>query len=217
MSTVRPMRRAKRRAETEAQIKSLALAQLAEVGASGINLRAIARDLEMSSAGIYRYYASRDELLVALIADGFESLGDALRRAIDDPGGADRDRLRAAVHGYRAWSKESPQLFSLLFTDPVPGFVAPTDGPTDLAVRSALAPLTALAAGIIDPDGPGGSNARDLPDQVLASLMSFWGAVHGFVALEVFHHLDWAGIDLDRVFDDHVTTAIGGLSSKQTT
>lgn len=215
-SQPRPMRRERRRAETIRDIKSLALAQLADVGASGLNLRAIARDLEMSSAGIYRYYASRDDLLITLIVDGFESLGDGLRAATDGVNEEPERALVAALDGYRRWARESPQLFSLLFTDPVPGFAAPVEGPTTAAVRAALTPVTVAVAGVIDPswaptitttgDGP----VRYPPD-VLVGLIRVFSVVHGFVSLEVFHHLDWAGADLDAEFDRMVRELVDSL------
>lgn len=210
----RPMRRVKRRAETVAAIKALALTQLAEVGGAGLNLRAIARDLEMSSAGIYRYYASRDELLVALITDGFDSLGASLRAAIGDDGlPADR-QLIELLGAYRAWAKASPQMFALLFTDPVPGFAAPKDGPTTQAVRRALWPLTSTAATVIDPEWTSSSQRSDsvLPAHVLRGLFRIWSGVHGLVSLELFHHLDWAHADLDAEFDRLVADLVDAIA-----
>jgi AcrR family transcriptional regulator len=196
------MRRVKRRAETVAQIKAVAMRQLAEVGGAGLNLRAIARDLEMSSAGIYRYYASRDELLVVLIADGFDSLGAHLRRAVGDAGRPAERVLVDLVGAYRSWAQESPHLFALLFTDPVPGFVAPVDGPTTQAVRSAMTPLITTATQLIDlswaPKDTDPGTA--FTPHVLSGLLRIWSVVHGFVSLELFHHLDWSRADLDAEF-----------------
>jgi AcrR family transcriptional regulator len=207
------MRRVKRRAETVAAIKSLALTQLAEVGGAGLNLRAIARDLEMSSAGIYRYYASRDELLVALITDGFDSLGARLRSAVSDDAAPADQQLIELLGAYRTWAKESPQMFALLFTDPVPGFAAPKDGPTTQAVRRALWPLTSTAAAVIDPTWAHGPRHGDgaLPAHVLSGLFRVWSGVHGLVSLELFHHLDWAHADLDAEFDRLVTDLVEQL------
>lgn len=103
----------------------------------------------MSSAGIYRYYASRDELALALIRMGFDSLGEALRSGIEEiADGAAKERLGAAMRRYRWWASTQPHLFSLVFTDPIPGFVAPPDGPSDAAVRSALAPVVDLCVDV---------------------------------------------------------------------
>ena len=63
------------------RIKALALTQLAESGAGSLSLRAIARELNLVSSAIYRYYASRDELLTALIVDAYGDLADRLEEA----------------------------------------------------------------------------------------------------------------------------------------
>ena len=52
----------------------------------GLSLRAVARELGMVSSGIYRYVASRDELLTMLIIEAYDALGATGR------GGRRRDR-----------------------------------------------------------------------------------------------------------------------------
>ena len=64
-----------------ARIKGLALTQLAESGAATLSLRAIARELNLVSSAIYRYYASRDELITALIVDAYADLATRLEEA----------------------------------------------------------------------------------------------------------------------------------------
>ena len=71
------------------RIKSLALTQLAETGAGSLSLRAIARELNLVSSAIYRYYASRDDLLTALIVDAYGDLADRLEEAGGSSRGAD--------------------------------------------------------------------------------------------------------------------------------
>lgn len=209
-----PTRRAKRREETLAEIRDLAFAQLAEVGPSGLNLRAIARSMGMSSAGIYRYFESRDDLLVALITAGFDSLGEALRSSVAASSGSSVERLIEAFRAYRRWAHERPQVFALLFTDPVPDFLAPADGPTVQAVRVALSPLVRIGAEAAGVDVPAGEvvMAQRLPGDHVADVVQVWASVHGFVCLEVFHHLDWADLDLDAAFDQHVHTAVERLA-----
>lgn len=217
-STVTPTRRSKRREETLNEISELALAQLAEVGPNGLNLRAIARDMGMSSAAIYRYYESRDDLLVSLISDGFDSLGRALRDTIEVSTGSPTARLADAFRRYRRWAHEQPQMFALLFTDPVPGFSAPEDGPTVAAVVWAMSPLVVVGAeafgvelspGVtVTTSGGGAVSAQNLPDPVRSALLQVWASVHGFVCLEVFHHLDWADLDLPATFDLHVDSCL---------
>ena len=58
--------RARARAEVRGAILATASAHLAEHGAVDLSLRAVARDLGMASSAMYRYFASRDELLVGV-------------------------------------------------------------------------------------------------------------------------------------------------------
>ncbi|HVT66303.1 MAG TPA: helix-turn-helix domain-containing protein, partial [Trebonia sp.] len=74
--------RERARAELTREIKEEARRQLAAVGADGLSLRAVARELGMVSSALYRYYPSRDDLLTALIIDAYNALGDAAERAI---------------------------------------------------------------------------------------------------------------------------------------
>ncbi len=62
--------RARVRAEMTDEIKNVARRHLATDGAN-LSLRAVARDLGMASSAVYRYFASRDELLTALIIDAY--------------------------------------------------------------------------------------------------------------------------------------------------
>src|SRR5690348_11684700 len=72
--------RARVRAEMTDEIKRVALRHLATDGAA-LSLRAVARDMGMVSSAIYRYFASRDELLTALIIDAYDAMGAAAEKA----------------------------------------------------------------------------------------------------------------------------------------
>ena len=73
--------RARVRAEMTEEIKATARRHLAEQGAPNLSLRAVAREVGLVSSAVYRYFASRDELLTALILDAYNSLGEAAERA----------------------------------------------------------------------------------------------------------------------------------------
>ena len=205
---VRQTPRARRRELTEAEIKSHAFAQLRSSGPAGISLRAIAREMDMSSAAIFRYYASHDDLVLALIVDAFDALGATLAAAEATPGTPD-ERFVAAIHAYRNFARTSPHLYALVFTDSIPGFVAPPEGPTAAAARDAMAPFSRLARAICGQSAaaePSRSDADFLP-----IVMRAWGRWHGLVSLEVFHHLDWTGLELDRLFAAEVDSIMTDL------
>jgi AcrR family transcriptional regulator len=130
--------RERARAELTREIKEAARRQLAAVGANGLSLRAVSRELGMASSALYRYYPSRDDLLTALIIDAYTALGEAAERAIadvragaDTGAGAGRARWVAACHAIRAWAVANPHEYALIYGSPVPGYRAPeaTIGP----------------------------------------------------------------------------------------
>src|ERR1700722_3673681 len=69
------------RAELTREITDVARAQLATEGAGALSLREGARDVGMVSSAIYRYFPSRDDLLTALIVDGYNAIGEAAEQA----------------------------------------------------------------------------------------------------------------------------------------
>jgi AcrR family transcriptional regulator len=73
--------RERARAEITREITEAARRHLAIDGAAALSLRAIARDLGMASSAVYRYVASRDDLLTRLIIEAYDSLGAAAEKA----------------------------------------------------------------------------------------------------------------------------------------
>src|SRR5439155_24329940 len=120
--------RARVRAELIEEIKNAARRQIATEGAS-LSLRAVARELGMVSSALYRYFASRDDLLTALIIDAYNAMGEASERA--DEGIADRTdvlgRWLAVARSLRAWALAFPHEYALIYGSPVPGYAAPQD------------------------------------------------------------------------------------------
>jgi AcrR family transcriptional regulator len=108
--------RARVRAEMTDEIKAVARRHLATDGAN-LSLRAVARDMGMVSSALYRYFASRDELLTALILDAYNALGEAVEKA--DAAVADRSQLRgrwlAGGRALRGWALANPAEYALLY------------------------------------------------------------------------------------------------------
>jgi AcrR family transcriptional regulator len=120
--------RARVRAEMIGEIKSAARRRLATDGAN-LSLRAIARELGLVSSALYRYFASRDDLLTALILDAYNDLGAAAEQAdaaITDRADG-RARWLAVARAIRAWAVAKPAEYALLYGSPVPGYAAPPE------------------------------------------------------------------------------------------
>jgi AcrR family transcriptional regulator len=120
--------RERARAEITSEILDAGRRHLATDGASGLSLRAIARELGMASSAVYRYVASRDELLTQLIMDAYNSLGAATEEREAAVDRADlRGRWTAACSAVRDWAFANPNEYALVYGSPVPGYVAPPD------------------------------------------------------------------------------------------
>ncbi|MCB0999041.1 MAG: TetR/AcrR family transcriptional regulator [Acidimicrobiales bacterium] len=150
--------RARVRAELTAEIKRLARAQMEAQGPNDLNLRAIARELGMVSSAVYRYFASRDELLTALIIDAYDELG---RTAEDADAGCDPadtvGRFVTVATAIYRWARTSPSQYLLLFGTPVPGYAAPID-----TVAAAIRVTTVLQH-ILDEAGRQGATPAVAP------------------------------------------------------
>jgi AcrR family transcriptional regulator len=197
--------RERTRAEITRQILDAARRHLATEGASGLSLRAIARELGASSSAVYRYVASRDELLTRLIVAAYDALGAAAETAEaavarDDLAG----RWSAVCGAVRAWALANPNEYALIYGTPVPGYVAPpaTIAPAArvshvlLGILAAAGRLTpAMAGDDVPPDRRKAlAPARSIvppgvPDALLQRGLMAWAALFGTVSFELFGQL----------------------------
>ena len=134
--TAAPTRRERQRAATQAEIDATARALLDREGPAGVTVAAVAREMDMTAPALYRYVASRADLLTRLITAGYDEVADRLARArdsapVDDPGA----RTVAVATAWREWCLAETSMFALLYGSPLAGYEAPEDGPTTPAAR----------------------------------------------------------------------------------
>jgi AcrR family transcriptional regulator len=205
--------RARFRAQMRDEIKELALRQLAEAGPQGISLNAIAREIGVSGPALYRYFASRDELLTELVIDAYDDLAAALKDAAE--AASDRragDRLRAVARAYRAWAVAAPHRYRLLFGPPLPGY----DAHTDRLVTASRASMGILL--IAQPQHPLKGieqSGRRLMRQIKANSVGgweidpalfmraliTWSRLHGLISLEIGGNFASMGLDPEQVYE----------------
>ena len=200
------------RAQIRQEIKQAALRQLAESGPAGVSVNAIGKELGVSGPALYRYFASRDELLTELVIDAYDDLGDALRAAIEQtPDRSHRRRFETVARAYRTWALAQPHRYRLLFGPPLPGF----DAHADRINTAANASMELLVDALPHPAN------RRRPTAALADQLSrwadmrglqvhpsnglravlVWAHVHGFVSLEVDGNYASMGLDPDLLFE----------------
>ncbi|MBM7458849.1 TetR-like C-terminal domain-containing protein [Rhodococcus coprophilus] len=216
--------RARARARTLADIVTIGRKHLAAGGAEALSLRAVARDLGVVSSAVYRYVASRDELLTLLVIDAYDDLGDAVDAAVaaSDPDDH-RAQFIALGRAVRAWALAEPARYALIFGTPVPGYHAPADRTNEPGTRVVLRLVRILdeahragaleasagvevTAGLVaDLDRIRAEIAADLPDEVLARGLFVWPTVFGAVSFEVFGQYGTGTFtDPESVFDYHL-------------
>ena len=195
------------RSATIDEIKSTAWKQVGEQGAAALSLRAIARAMEMTAPGLYRYYPDRDALVTALLIDAFNSFSGTLEAAreacpTDDHAG----RFRAICTAYFAWGAANPQKYIFLFGTPIPGYQFSTEvGPA--AQRSFLVLQGVLGEAYAAGKITGGLSGLVLPaslevqyetlrrmglpyEPVVTHLaLSVWSSMHGMTSLFLYGYL----------------------------
>ena len=145
-----PSRRDRVRAATIEEIKATALRMLREHGAD-LRFADIARDMGMTAPALYRYFADRDELLSALMVDGFQEMSEMLTAALDTVAPDDlARRIRAAAVAYRDFAKADPSRFSLLFGLPNPGFGRHSERTSGPAAGATMASLERLVQTVVE-------------------------------------------------------------------
>jgi AcrR family transcriptional regulator len=163
MHSTRPYRHGNLPAALQAAARQI----LNENGQQSVGLRETARRVGVSATAAYRHFASKDDLLASVAAEGFRELAAAMERATR---GA--TPLTRAGLAYIEFAHHSPGLFRLMF------------GPI-LAGRANYPPLQAASArvealllrGVADLD------QRPLDDNLAAT--AAWSLVHGLSYLMV--------------------------------
>ncbi|WP_433654724.1 TetR/AcrR family transcriptional regulator [Nocardia sp. CA-128927] len=232
-------RRAEKRQDMVAEIKDRARAQLADGGAGELSLRAIARDMRMSSAAIYRYFDSQSALIDALCVDAYTSWSDAVEAAYeqhrdDDP----TAQWWAIAQAARQWALSSSEEFALIFGTPIPGHhaVESATGPAAARAMHIFAGVyaTAVLTGAADlrrcfiPEPvqfgelgryllsmSGSETITDSDTQQLSKVAAVgnnaWASILGFLITELWGNLPRLITNVDDLYHAHLCTVMVGM------
>ena len=209
-----------------ASILATASAHVARHGADGLSLRAVARDLGMVSSAMYRYFASRDELLTALIVEAYDSLGETTEAVVTSTAGqSPGNRWVVAALAIRGWAMTHRHDYALLYGTPVAGYAAPDDTVVPgTRVSRALVRIVRDAArdGRLAPptSGPAVSVATsesfvalraeldldDVADETILALLLAWSQLFGLLTFEMFGQTRNFVHDDEQLFSDAAAT-----------
>lgn len=217
MSEVRGTRAEARLRQIE-RIKMTSRRLLAEKGAPTLSLREVAREMDLVSSALYRYFATRDELLTALIVDAYNDLGDFAERAQRRANLKDsRQQLLAVASAIRTWARRNPNEYALLYGSPIPGYEAPQftvaaasrvalvlgsivvaawqESPQPVARVDSSSLRGVLERQSMDESMPG------VPEPVRVRALMVWSQIFGCVSFELFGHFKGTVRSANRFFN----------------
>jgi AcrR family transcriptional regulator len=218
-------RRDRARADTVREIKETARRVLVDQGVGGLALRAVAREMGMTAPGLYRYFASREDLVEHVVADLYDELAVVLEAARDGESSDSPGRqLFAASRAFRGWATTHRAEFGLLFGSPAArmglGGHGRGEGPAEEAAQrfggifGTLIARVYLEGGFPIPDEAEMAPALreqlgdwcetlpvPLPLGVMYVFLSCWIRLYGMVCMEVFGHLRFALDDAEPMFE----------------
>lgn len=196
--------RAQRREITERAILDGARGLLIEGGQEALTVRGLARQLNLVPSALYRYVASREELLTILFVHIFTDMADFVEAAHDAVPHDDlRGRWRAFATAMRVWALDHPHEWTLINGTPLRDFQWPVDETLAQGIRLhlLLARLgqDAEAAGMqlkVRPDGcpsamPGlkpflASVGISISEEAVLAGVAAWHLLMGALYEEVF-------------------------------
>jgi AcrR family transcriptional regulator len=196
-------KRQESRERIERDIIAIGRRHLVTEGAAGLSVRAIARELGMVSSAVYRYVASRDDLLTLLLIDAYTELADAVDRAHRSASGSWAEQALASARAARQWAVDQPACWALLYGSPVPGYHAPAERTVGPGTRVVGVLFAAVASGIAagdivvpniavpqpmssDFDAVRAEFAFTGDDATVLKCFLLWAALVGAISLEVF-------------------------------
>ena len=176
-------------------------------GYANVSIRKIAERIEYSPAAIYSYYASKDDIFLALANEGFHRLAAKVRAAM--VAGDALENVRASWWAFYEFAQQEPEYFLLMFVDrSVPRITQEWEGfefLQELLNNAVMAVQKAIDAGAF----PATLNPN-------AAMHMLWASLMGPAVVGIRHRLA-SGEDYDALARDVLNATIAGLQSGMAT
>lgn len=176
----RPARSASKRAYHHGDLRrdllDQALRLVEERGPAALTLRETARRAGVTEAAPYRHFRSKDALVAALAAEGFQVLCARTEKALARAGAPARARLVALGAAYVRFASDRPAHFRVMFGREI----AASHGFREVR-EAAQACFGALIREVECAQRAGALRGRDPRGPALA----LWSALHGLASLQV--------------------------------
>ena len=101
---------------TQEQILESACRLYLSDGFEGFSMRKLAREVGVTAPALYKYYGSKEDVLAAVVAEGYRQFSQHLYRALE--GRTPGERLAMAAQGYLQYSLEHSSFYEAMYTAP---------------------------------------------------------------------------------------------------
>ena len=196
-------RQDRERQAVTASILSAARDLFVAEGYQSVSIRKIAERIEYSPAAIYSYFAGKDDIFLALAAEGFHLLDEKVRSAMKT--GDPLEDVRGCWWAFYEFSQEQPAYFLLMFVDQsVPRITQQWEG-FEFLQQMLTNAVTAIQTAI---------DAGQLPKTVSpnAAMHMLWASLIGPAVIGIRHRLS-SGEDYDALARDVLNATIAGLQA----
>ena len=184
----------KLRGTSRKNIVDVSRAIIEDEGLEHLTIRRIAETISRTQPAVYQHFAGKDEILAAVVVEGFVALVESLKRAAK----GEKPSLTAIASAYVRFGLERPRLYEVMFVaPPVIAFaVSETPMPAQIAFQIFT---TAVAESGLE------------PTQIGTVTEVVWAALHGLVMLSITKRLR-PGRALQRARLEQLTAAIVAIT-----
>jgi AcrR family transcriptional regulator len=214
----------KRREENARRIVLAAIARLASEGLEGLTMQKLAADTGYAVGALYRYFAGKDELLLAMqkhVLDGIREDLAAVRAAASARAEAERmsdgDRallmVLAAIYTYRSVTERRPAEYTLLAVttaDPRP-LVDDTSARASEMLPSLLDVLREVSTLLDEAARTGALGAGDATRRAVV----VWSALHGVLATRKLARFGVPGLETDALVEELLLGLFTGFGAER--
>jgi AcrR family transcriptional regulator len=164
-------------------------------GLEHLTIRRIAETINRTQPAVYQHFGGKDEILTAVVLEGFVALVERLKRAVK----GEKPSLTALASAYVRFGLERPRLYEVMFVEPpvIAFAVADTPPPAQTAFQ--------IFATAVADSGPAPTEVDTVTEVV-------WAALHGLVMLSITKRLR-PGRALHRARLEQLTTAIAAMTT----
>jgi AcrR family transcriptional regulator len=184
----------KLRGTSREQIIDVSRGIIEDEGLERLTIRRIAETINRTQPAVYQHFASKDEILAAVVVEGFVALVESLKRAAK----GERASLTAIASAYVRFGLERPRLYEVMFVEPPVIAFAVADTPMPARTAFNIFATAVAEAGLE-------------PIQVGTVTEVVWAALHGLVMLSITKRLR-PGRALHRTRLEQLTAAIVAIT-----